>query len=96
MIEITKEKNPNYLWMAELNRYRIDYTLLMRMAFQLKFSEIQNLYCNEYTEMLKSLKEHKRLLLKSKIPFSRKITIVLICWNYKLFTKIAKINNGRY
>lgn len=96
VIEITKEKNPNYLWMAELNRYRIDYTLLMRMAFQLKFSEIQNLYCNEYTEMLKSLKEHKRLLLKSKIPFSRKITIVLICWNYKLFTKIAKINNGRY
>lgn len=95
VVEITKKENTNYLELAKLNRYRIDYTLLMRMALALEFDQIEDLYDTQYKEMLKSLKQHKPLLLKSKIPFSRKVTIVLICWNYKKFVKAIKIINRR-
>ncbi len=91
VIEITEKESPNYLWMAELNRNRIDYTLLMRMALQLDFSEIRKLYPEQYKKMLSSLKQNKKSLLNAKIPFSRKITIILICWNYKMFVNLLKI-----
>ena len=96
VIEITKKEAPDFLWMAELNRYRIDYTLLMRMALKLDFSEIEKLYYKDYIEMLDSLKEHKKVLLNAKIPFSRKVTIVLICWNYKFFVNALKMKRRNY
>ena len=95
VVEITKKNAPDYLWMAELNRHRIDYTLLMRMALKLDFSQIKDIYSYEYKEMLKSLKEHKNVLLNAPIPLSRKITIILICWNYKLFVDILKIKRRK-
>lgn len=95
IIEITKTENIEYLWMAELNRYRIDYTLLMRMAIQLDFKQIQKLYFKEYTQMLEELKKHKKELLKAQIPLSRKVTIALICINYKMFVKIFNIKHRR-
>ena len=81
--------------MAELNRHRIDYTLLMRMALKLDFSQIKDIYSYEYKEMLKSLRKNKRTLLNAQIPLSRKITIILICWNYKLFVDILKIKRRK-
>ena len=95
IIEITKNNNSKYMWMAELNRYRIDYTLLMRMAINLEYEEIKEKYSLEYKKNLEDLKKHKKILLKSKIPFSRKITIILICTNYKIFVKILKVRRKK-
>lgn len=91
VVGITKKDANDFLWMAELNRYRIDYTLLMRMALKLDFCEIEKNYYKEYKEMLKSLKKHKDILLKAPIPCSRKLTIILICTNYKFFVDLLKI-----
>lgn len=88
VIEITNKNNQKYLEMAKFNRYRVDYTLLMRMASKLSFKQINKRYKDEYIEMLKNLKKHKKILLKGKIPFSRKITIIFICYNYKMFVII--------
>lgn len=91
MIEITKKEKKEYLEMVKLNRYRIDYTLLMRMAVNLKYSEIKDKYQTEYKKMYKDLKKNKRILLRSKIPFSRKLTLALICVNYSFFVKLCNL-----
>lgn len=88
VIEISKSQN-KYVDYSILNRNRIDYTLLMRMAINLKYQNIIKDYNTEYKECLKNLKDNKKELLNSKIPLSRKITIFLICINYKFFCKIG-------
>lgn len=85
VIKISNENNQKYLEYSKINRMRIDYTLLMRMAIQLNYKEINEKYKKQYLQMLSDLKKNKSKLLKSKIPLSRKISIILICMNYKLF-----------
>lgn len=95
VIEITKENDLEYIWMAELNRYRIDYTLLMRMAINLEYKEIEEKYYSKYKNILENLKKHRKVLLKAQIPFSRKITIILICFNYKIFISLLAIKRRK-
>ena len=85
VINIATKEDPDNLKYAILNRQRIDYTLLMRMAIKVKHNTIEKKYSKQYKKCLNDLKKNKSNLLKSKIPFSRKLTIIMICKNYKLF-----------
>lgn len=85
VINIATKEDPDNLKYAILNRQRIDYTLLMRMAIKVKHNTIEEKYSKQYKKCLNDLKKNKSNLLKSKIPFSRKLTIIMICKNYKLF-----------
>lgn len=89
VVEICKESKSEYLEMAKFNRNRIDYTLLMRMALQLSYNEIVNDYYEIEKNLIQNLKNNKKQLLKSTIPFSRKITIILILLNYRWFVTIC-------
>lgn len=91
VVAICKENKPEYLEMAILNRNRIDYTLLMRMAMQLSNKEIRDKYKEEILKLTTNLKKNRQQLLKSQIPISRKITIFMICKNYKLFVTFCNI-----
>ena len=91
VVEICKDNKPEYLDMAILNRNRIDYTLLMRMAMQLSNREIISKYEEETIKLITNLKKNKKELLKSRIPISRKITIFMICNNYRFFIAICNI-----
>ena len=93
VIKLTPQKKSQYLNWAKFNRNRIDFTLLMRMAKNLKFSEILDKYGEEYKILLNNLKKNKRQLINSKIPFSRKIAILLICNNYKNFVNLCSLIN---
>ena len=89
VLKLTPKNNVQYLEWAIFNRNRIDFTLLMRMATSLNFSEINSNYNDKYFSLLKRLKKNKYQLIFSKIPFSRKIAISLICFNYKLFVNFC-------
>ncbi|MBR4830293.1 MAG: glycosyltransferase family 2 protein [Bacilli bacterium] len=84
-------KDTEYEDMATLNRERIDYTLLMRMAVQLSNKEINEKYGDYKKELLERLKKNKKRLLKSPIPTSRKITLRLLLLNYRLFVSTCKL-----
>lgn len=85
VIDICK-KNDNgaYVNYAKLNRNRINYTLLMRMAINLKYKDMDKLYKDKKIQLLNNLKKNKKEILNNKLPLSRKITIQMICLNYRL------------
>lgn len=84
MIELSKS-NEIYLRWAYFNKNRINYTLLMRMALNLSYKEIKSEYSKECDLLLKELKKHYKEMIKSSLPFSRKITMMMIIKNYRLF-----------
>ena len=81
----------DYIDWAILNRERINMTILYRMAKQLTLSEIEQKYGSQKKQLIKQLKIDKRKLLKSDIPLSRKVAIIIMCRNYSFFVKICKI-----
>ncbi len=84
-VDICKKRDEGkYLSYAKLNRDRIDYTLLMRMAVNLKYKDIDRLYKDKKIQLLENLKRNKKEILNNKLPLSRKITIRMICLNYRL------------
>ena len=95
VLEYSKKHNKDDIKFINLNITRVRYTLLARMATNLKYKEIIKKYNLEYKELLTELKKDKYQLLYSGIPISRKITIILICLNYRasciLFRILYKI-----
>jgi len=91
VIELMPNDNPDYLSWATFNKNRVDYTLLMRMAKSLNYQNIKEKYSKEMNEMLKRLKINKKILLSSKISLLRKISIILICINYRCFVSLCSI-----
>ena len=89
IVYLCNKKYIQYIDYAELNRNRIDYTLLMRMAINVKYEDIVAIYTSKYINCLKRVKQNKEQLLHSNIPLLRKVTLILICMNYKLFCKIC-------
>lgn len=88
-IRICRDRQPEYEKYAVLNRKRIDFTLLTRLAVNLPYDTIMCNYRKETAKLLADLKANKLFLLRENIPASRKICIVFICRNYPLFCKAA-------
>ena len=82
VVEYTKNNAPEYLDYATLNRKRINFTLLYRIAINGLVN--QPTYNTKTQNFVKDLKQDKRVLLKSPIPFTRKVLILLFCLNYKI------------
>ena len=91
--EVVKISNRNntYVDYAILNRCRIDYTLLMRMALKVDFKKIESNYKNQYQKLFSDLRKNKKKLLMSSMPFTRKVTLVMLLSNFKLFCNLCSV-----
>ncbi len=88
VVEYTKNEAPKYLKYAIINRKRINFTLLYRLAKNLDSKELKN--SKRVEELLNELKKDRKLLTKSNIEFKRKVIINLFCLNYFFTAKIIK------
>lgn len=88
IIYADSEKEQKYVDYVKINKCRIDYTLLMRMALNYDIDDIKKM--DKHKALLESLKKNKKILLKADIPINRKITIFLFCKNYYFFANIIK------
>ena len=80
----TCRKERKYYSYAKLNRERLNYTLLMRMALAMPYDEILTKYGDQYRKLYRDLIRSEKMLLRAPIPVSRKITIAMMCRNYRL------------
>ena len=83
-------ENKNFLKYAVINRKRIDFNLLCRIALAENKEENIEKYSRKITELLKSIKENKQLLLEY-LPFSRRVILILFILNYSLGSKVLNI-----
>lgn len=83
-------ENKNFLKYAVINRKRIDFNLLCRIALAENKEENIEKYNRKITELLKSIKENKQLLLEY-LPFSRRVILILFILNYSLGSKVLNI-----
>ena len=83
-------ENKNFLKYAVINRKRIDFNLLCRIALAENKEENLKKYDHKIKELLKSIKENKQLLLEY-LPFSRKVILILFTLNYSLGSKVLNI-----
>lgn len=88
VVEYTKEKAPQYENYAIINRKRINFTLLYRMAKNIPQRELDEMDISK--KILADLKNDEKDLLKADIEFKRKILIYLFCRNYKFSSYIIK------
>ena len=80
----TCRRQRKYYSYAKLNRERLNYTLLMRMALAMPYEEILRDYGDVYRKLYRDLLASEKMLLRAPIPASRKITIAMMCRNYRL------------
>ena len=80
----TCRKEKKYYSYAKLNRDRLNYTLLMRMAIAVPYEKILRDYGDEYRKLYRELRRNEKMLLRAPIPESRKLTIFLMCRSYRL------------
>lgn len=88
VVEYTKENAPQYEDCAVINRKRINFTLLYRMAKNVPQEELDEMDIAK--KLLFDLKQDEADLLKANIEFKRKILIYLFCRNYKFSSYVIK------
>lgn len=89
LLELTNDYKDIYVHeCAVLFRYRADLAILCKMSI----SEIDEKFDKKKCAMdlVKNLRVHYKILMKSSIPFSRKVLMTLFCINYNLFSKIIR------
>ncbi|WP_164470902.1 glycosyltransferase family 2 protein [Vaginisenegalia massiliensis] len=92
VVELAQAKgNSDYVAYAKLNRYRIDMTLLTRIAVADGWRENRVTYAKLIKQMVNDLRIHKKILLQADIPFTRKIFIRAFVWNYFLVAQVLNI-----
>ena len=83
-------ENQNFLKYAVINRKRIDFNLLCRIALADNKKDNLKKYDKKIKELLKSIRENKQLL-SEYLPFSRKVILILFTLNYSLGSKVLYI-----
>lgn len=83
VVELAKQNNVTEEHYAILNRHRIDFTLLMRVALNESGGTLREQYGDQIQQCLTDLKRHKKELLSANIPKSRKLFIRMFCMNYQ-------------
>lgn len=82
-------ENEDYILYAKVNRYRIDFNLLCRIALSENKSDIEK-YSQEIVVLLGKVKENKKILLKY-LPFSRKVIFRLFIVDYTLGRNVLRM-----
>lgn len=80
IVNYIKNNNKEYLDYAILNRKRLNFTFLMRMAINIEPKKLRN--NKEAKKLVKQLKNDEKYLLNSTIRIDRKILVFLFCRNY--------------
>ena len=83
VLEMCRKEGKYYSY-AKLNRERLNYTLLMRMALNMPYDQILQKREKDYKKLYSELRRNEKMLLGAPIPLSRKATIALMCRNYRL------------
>ncbi len=83
VLEMCRDEGKYYSY-AKLNRERLNYTLLMRMALNMPYDQILKKREKDYRKLYGELRRNEKMLLRAPIPLSRKVTIALMCRNYRL------------
>lgn len=81
--------NEDYILYAKVNRYRIDFNLLCRIALSENKSDIEK-YSQEIVVLLGKVKENKKILLKY-LPFYRKVIFRLFIVDYTLGRNVLRM-----
>lgn len=81
--------NEDYILYAKVNRYRIDFNLLCKIALSENKSDIEK-YSQEIVVLLGKVKENKKILLKY-LPFSRKVIFRLFIVDYTLGRNVLRM-----
>ncbi|MBW7564767.1 glycosyltransferase family 2 protein [Streptococcus pneumoniae] len=81
--------NEDYILYAKVNRYRIDFNLLCRIALSENKSDIEK-YSQEIVVLLGKVKENKKILLKY-LQFSRKVIFRLFIVDYTLGRNVLRM-----
>lgn len=81
--------NEDYILYAKVNRYRIDFNLLCRIALSENKSDIEK-YSQEIVVLLGKVKENKKILLKY-LSFSRKVIFRLFIVDYTLGRNVLRM-----
>ncbi len=94
VVNICKIQKPEWTEYAELNRKRAYFGLLSRLALNearedANYSEIEK-------DLLNNLKKYRNDLLQSKMPISRKVVLICMCYNYQLTKKIIRFVKNTY
>ena len=89
VVEYTNKNAPEYSEYALLNRKRINFTILYRIAKHYKIKELKKMDIVE--KLLSELKRDQKFLLSSPIVLSRKIIIFLFCKNYYITSMLIKM-----
>ncbi|MCM1237657.1 MAG: hypothetical protein NC489_46940, partial [Ruminococcus flavefaciens] len=82
VVDLCKISHSQWVEYAQLNYYRANMGLLVRLALNNKDKDI--LFENEKKQLITELKKHKSELLKASFPISRKLLVVMFCTNYDL------------
>ena len=94
VIRICREKKPEWVPYAELNKKRAYFGLLSRLA--LNSEEEDSSYHLIERKLIYQLKIYERDLLKSSIPNNRKVLLFLMCRNYDLTKKLIRMFKEGY
>lgn len=93
VVKLSEKCSKENLDYAILNRKRINFTLLTRIAFNFSISEIKKM--DVVKKLLFELKKDEKYLLKAPIVKGRKILIFFFCRNYYLTARFLRFVKGR-
>lgn len=93
IIDIGKRKGASFdiIDKASFNRKRADFGILVNIAMDRSFDRLKFTYKDEIKKILKDLKKNRNILLRGKIPLSRKVIIILFSISYDIFGKLINL-----
>lgn len=83
MLEESSGREPDHYY-AQINRDRVNFTLLFRMITEVPKKTIEEKYIDQQKELRANLKKCEKNLLKAPIVFSRKVLIFVLCHFFPL------------
>lgn len=83
IIEIAKKETPEHLESAIFNRKRADFGLISKM-FKFGCRENPEDHKRIRSDLLRSVRSNFFTLMRGKMPFNRKMLLILMCINYRL------------
>lgn len=89
IVTLCRYERPDLLPAAELNRQRVDFTLLMRLILYCP-QEQDTQYALQERVLLDSLRKSRRSLLHAPIPLSRKILLLCMCAQYPMTKRVLR------